>query len=209
MLKPKNLLLWIVLILVPAVALAQASPAPLNPLGGPISDMDRMMREKETNERFFNKAMVTLNLSYNSAGDLRSSLIKHEGHSVFVTLQINDKLIKGIAKSKKPKVQEAVAPGPINATGRWARPGTRRNTKCTGELTVGFHHVVFLPYGDIDGFSCHVEMRNLPEEVYTEWKAGFDADQTGAYGQCASQHPRGSAEFWTCIDGAGIPFPAA
>ena len=67
----------------------------------------------------------------------------------------------------------------------------------------------YLPFGGIDMFSCHVEIRDLPEEVYTEWKAGFDADQTGAYGTCASQHPRGSAEFWTCIDSAGISFPAA
>ncbi len=207
--NPKNLLLCALLILVPAVAFAQASPAPLGSIGGPISDMDRMMREKDTNERFFNKAMVTLNLSYNGSGDLRSSLIKHEGHSVFTTLQVNGKHIKGIAKSKKPKIQEAVAAGPLNVTGRWARPGTRLATKCIGELTVGFQQIIFLPFGGIDDFSCHVQIRILPEEVYSEWKAAFDPDQSGAYSQCASKHPRGSTEFWSCIDGAGIPFPAA
>ncbi len=204
----RPLYLCSLLTLIPVVALAQASPGPL-PTSAPISDMDRLMREKDTNERFFNKPMVTLNLTYNGAGDLKSSLIKHEGHSVFMTVQVNGQKIKGIAKSEKPKVQEAVKAGPLNVTGRWARPGTRRETRCTGELTVGFHKIIFLPFGGIDSFSCYVEMRNLPEETYTEWQAGFDADQTGAYGECASKHPRGSGEFWSCIDGAGIPFPAA
>ncbi len=204
----KNLLLLSLLTLMPAAALAQASQSPLA-TDGPISDMDRMMREKDTDERFFNRAMVTLNMSYNGSGDLRSSLIKHEGHSVFMTVQVNGKQVKGIAKSKKPKIQEAVAAGPIHVTGRWARPGTQRRTKCDGDLTVGFHNIVFVPFGGIDDFSCFVTIRILPDEVYDEWKADFDTDQTNAYGECASQHPRGGTEFWTCIDGAGIPLPAA
>ena len=203
----RNLLLCTLLLLFPTIALAQASQSPLS-TDAPISDMDRMMREKDTAERFFNKALVTLNLSYNGAGDLRSSLIKHEGNSVFVTVEVNGKLVKGIAKSKKPKVQEAVEAGPIHVTGRWARPGTRLGTKCKGELTVGFHEIFFLPFGGIDDFTCHVRMRLLSEEVYNEWQTSFDADQTTAYGECVGQHPRGGSEFWTCIDKAGIPFPA-
>ena len=208
MLNMRTLLTLSLFALLPAVALAQASPAPLPP-GAPISDIDRMMRDKDTNERFHSKTMVTLNLTYTSAGDLKSSLIKTEAHSLFMTVEVNGKQVKRIASSKKPKVQEAVEAGPIHVTGRWARPGIRRETKCKGELTVGFQQIVFLPYGGVDGFSCHVEMRNLPEEVYEGWKAGFDADQTSAYGNCASRFPRGSAEFWSCIDGAGIPFPTA
>ncbi len=204
----KKLSLCALLTLLPAVALAQASPAPLPP-GAPISDMDRLFREKDTNERFFNKRMATLNLTYTSSGDLKSSLVKTELHSLFMTVEANGKKIKAIAKTEKPKVQEAVEAGPLNVIGRWARPGTRRETKCSGELTVGFHHIVFLPYGGVDRFSCHVEMRNLPEEVYDQWKASFDPDQTSAYGGCASQYARGGAEFWSCIDGAGIPFPQA
>lgn len=206
--KSKNLLLFAVLLLIPAVALAQASPAPLNPLGGPISDIDRMMREKDTNERFHNQALLTLNLSYNSAGDLRSTLTKSGLHSVFMTLEVDETLIKKIAKSKKPKVQEAVKPGQINVKGRWARPGTQLKTKCIGELTVGFHQVVFLPYGG-EGFTCVVEPRNLPKEVWTEWQAGFTDAQKGSYNQCVSKNPNGGGGFWTCIEGAGIALPVA
>ncbi len=193
-----------------AAALAQApSPGPLGGVGRPISDLNKMIRERDTAERFHSDTMVTLNLTYNSSGDLKSSLIKHEGHSVFMTLEVNGDQIKRIAKTEKPKVQEAVEPGPMDVTGRWARPGTRLRTRCTGELTVGFQQIVFLPYGGVDGFSCHIEMRNLPDEVYEEWKAGLDADQTEATSVCGSQHPRGSADYWKCIDGSGVPFPAA
>ncbi len=193
---------------IPTLTLAQAGPSP-DVQGAPISDLDRLTRERDTNKRFFSKTMATLHLTYQSSGDLKSSLLKKEGHSVFMTVEVDGDLIKGIAKNKKPKVQEAVRAGPIEVKGRWARPGTRLQTKCAGELTVGFQQIVFLPYGGTDGFSCHVETRILPDAVYDAWKDGFDLEQTGAYGACATQHPRGSTEFWTCIDQAGMPFPQA
>ncbi len=194
--------------LVPAVTLAQASPEPAS-AGPPISSIDRLTRDRDTKKQFFSNTMVTLNLTYKSSGDLRSSLIKTEAHNLFMTVEVNGQQIKGIAKSKKPKVQEAVKAGPMNVKGRWARPGTRLETKCSGELTVGFQQIAFLPYGGKDGFSCYVEKRTLAEEVYEEWKAAFDPEQKGAHGNCATQHARGSTEFWSCIEGAGIPFPEA
>ena len=207
--KPRTVLICLLSALVPAVALAQASPPPLAPLGPATSDIDRLTRERDTNKKFFNKTMATLNLTYSSSGDLTSSLIKTELHSLFMTVEVNGKQLKGLAKNEKPKVQEAVEAGKLNVKGRWSRPGIRRVTECEGELAVGFQQIVFLPYGDVHGFSCHVEPRNLPEEVYEEWQAGLDAEQAGAFQDCASQSPRGTAEFWSCIDGAGVPFPQA
>ena len=206
----RTLSMSFLLALLPAIALAQASPSPpTGTLGGPISDMSRMTRQRDTNEQYHSNTMATLNLTFNSSGDLKSSLIKNEGHSLFTTVEINGALIKRIAKSEKPKVQEAVKPGPIDVKVRWARPGKRTNARCTGELVVGFQQIVVLPYGGVDGLSCHVEMRSLPQEVYDQWKAGLDADQAEARDVCGSQHSRGSADFWLCIDSAGVPFPAA
>lgn len=207
--KRKSWLTCILSALVPAVALAQASPPPLPPIGDPISDIDRMTRERDANKRFFTKTMATLHLTYNGSGDLRTQLIKTELQSLFMTVQVDGKQIKGIAKNEKPKVQEAVDAGPLRVKGRWSRPGTRRETECRGELVVGFQQVVFLPYGGEHGFSCAIEMRNLPEEVYEEWKAGLDADQSAAYYDCTTRHARGSADFWGCVDAAGVPFPQA
>ncbi len=204
----RSLLLCTLLALMPAVAFGQAARGELA-TGARISDLDRMTRDRDANERFFSKTMATLNLTYQSSGDLRSSLIKTELHSLFMTVEVNGELVKGIAKSKKPKVQEAIKAGPLNVKGRWARPGTRRETECMGELTVGFQQIAFLPYGGDDGFSCHVEVRILPKEVYEEWRATFDSEQVGAYVNCVTEHTRGSTEFWNCIDSAGIPFPRA
>lgn len=203
----RNLLLWSLLTLIPAVAFAQASPEPLGSLGAPASDLSRMTRDKETGEKFFNKTMATLNLVYQSSGDLRSSLVKTELNSLFMTIEVNGAKVKNVAKTEKPKVQEAVQAGTMEVKGRWARPGTRLQTKCSGELAVGLHKIVFLPYGGTDRFSCHVEVRHLSEEAYAGWQASLDTDQAGASGNCDTQHTRGSAEFWSCIDSADVPFP--
>ncbi len=203
----RALLLFTLSALIPAIALAQASPSPEPAVAG-ISSLDRLTRDRDTKEQFFTKTMATLNLTYNGSGDLTSSLIKTELHSLFMTVEINGELIKRVAKSNKPKVQEAVKAGPLSVKGRWARPGTRRQTKCMGELSVGFQQVVFLPYGGKDGFSCHIETRNLEQEVYDRWTTTFDLEQKAAYGACTTQQTRGTTEFWSCIDNAGIPFPA-
>ena len=191
--------------LIPAVASAQASPPPLQSIGKPPSELRRLNRDLENQQSA--RMVATLNLTYRSSGDLTSSLVRAEMQSIFVTVEINGEKLKGIAKNKKPKVREAVQAGPMSVIGRWAKPGKRHETSCHGELVVGLQQVLFLPWGGADGLSCRVEMRELADEVYTEWKASLDPDQAAAYSRCASQYAPGSAEFWSCIDGAGVPFP--
>ena len=197
--------LCVLSILLPAVAAAQASPPPLQSVGKPPSELRRLNRDLANQESA--RRVATLNLTYRGSGDLTSSLVRAEMQSLFVTVEINGEKVKGIAKNKKPKVREAVQAGPVSVIGRWAKPGKRHETRCQGELVVGLQQVVFLPYGGPDGFSCRVEMRELSDEDYTEWKVSLDPDQAAAYSRCASQCAPGSAEFWSCIDGAGVPFP--
>ena len=193
--------------LVPAIAFSQASPPPLGSVGKPASELRRLNRDLAASESA--RTIATLNLTYRSSGDLTSSLVRAEMQSLFVTVEIDGEKIKGVAKNKKPKVREAVQAGPMSVIGRWAKPGKRHETSCRGELVVGLQQVVFLPYGGTDGLSCRVQMRELSDEVYAEWKASFDPDQAAAYSRCASRHAPGSAEFWSCIDSAGVPFPKA
>ncbi len=88
------------------------------------------------------------------------------------------------------------------------RPGKRIEQRCYGELAVGFQQVVFLPYGGKEGyFSCVIAPRILPDDVFEPWENGIAAEKKQAYNECASVQYRGSADFWHCIDIAGIPLP--
>ena len=197
------------LAVLPGAVLAQApsGPPPLPPLGRPISDLDLENRLRDAQERN-RDGVATLELSYQSSGDLWSSMKKTNPQGLFVTIEVNGSHVKNIAKGKKPKIQEAVPTGVLDVKARLSRPGKRLETKCFAELTVGYHQVIFLPYGGEEGyFSCQVLPRLLPDELVAEWKEGFDDEQKQAFATCASTHARGGTAYWTCIESAGIPFP--
>lgn len=199
------LVLWTVLPLA-AVAQGPAGPPPLPP-GPGMSDLDMANRLNQAGLKQTDY-LATLELSLRNSGDLWSIMKKTAPQGLFVTVEHDGALIKDIAKSKKPKVAEAVGPGVLNIKARYTRPGKRYEERCYGELSVGFQQVVFLPYGGEDGyFSCQVLPRLLPDEVFAEWKKGIAAEKTQSYSDCASVHPRGSGGFWTCIDAAGIVLP--
>ena len=206
---PYLLMFAMALAALPDAVLAQAPSGrpPLAPLGRPISDLDLENRLRDAHKRN-QDGVATLELSYQSSGDLWSSMKKTNPQGLFVTVEVNGSHIKNIAKGKKPKIQEAVPAGVLDVKARLSRPGKRLETKCYTELTVGYHQVIFLPYGGETGyFSCHVLPRLLPDELVAEWKQGFDADQAQAFAACASTHARGGTGYWTCIESAGIPFP--
>ncbi len=200
--------LVLLLVLVPGTLLAQASrPGPLGPVGAALSDMGLEKRLNEAHKRNTD-SIGTLELSYRGSGDLWSSMKKTNPQGLFVTIEVNGDQVKKIAKSQKPKVQEAVPLGVFDVKARLSRPGKRLVTECYTELKVGYFQVIFLPYGGRDAyFSCEVLPRLLPDEVVAEWRKGFDADQTQAFSECATTNPRGSTGYWTCIEGAGITLP--
>lgn len=191
----------------PDVARSQASPDPLGPSGPPISDLDLANRLKDTDARD-TEAIATLELTYWTSGDLKSVMVKKNPQNLFVTLELDGEQLKDVARNKKPKLRENTQAGNLFAKGRWSRPGKRLEADCQGQLRVGFQQIIFFPYGGETGhFGCEVLTRLLPDEEFTAWKEGLPADQSEAYYQCAGVHPRGSGEFWTCIDESGIPFP--
>ena len=203
----KPTLLAVLMLLAAVTAWPQSGRPPLPPLGPPISDLDLANRLKDAalaNTDY----LATLELSLRGSGDLWSVMKKTNPQGLFVTVEISGALVKDIAKGKKPKVAEAISPGPLNIKARHSRPGKRLEERCEGELTVGFQQVIFLPYGGHEGyFSCEIIPRLLPDDVFAQWKESIAADKAQAYSDCASVHPRGSGEFWTCIDGAGITLP--
>ena len=203
----KSLLLVALCILLPATAWSQASRPPLGPVGPPISDLDLANRLKQAGLQN-TEYIATLELSLKTSGDLWSVMEKNYPQGLFVTVEVNENLVKNVAKGKKPKVAEAIGSGPLNIKARFTRPGKRLEERCYGELSVGFQQVVFLPYGGDEGyFSCEIVPRLLPDDVFAEWKKNIAKDKTEAYFGCAGTHPRGSADFWRCIDDAGIALP--
>ena len=201
------LVLFVLPLALPEAARSQEGAGPLGPLGPPISDLDMANRLKDTELRD-TEALATLELTYTTSGDLKSVMVKKNPQNLFVTLELDGEQLKDIARNKKPKVKEAVQPGQLTAKGRWSRPGKRLETFCEGQLEVGFQQVVFFPYGGEDGyFGCEILPRLLPDEEFTAWKEGLPSEQSQAYYECAGVHPRGSGDFWTCIDKSGIPFP--
>ncbi len=203
--------LLLLLLVVPMAAWAQI-PRPgakgeIGPLGPATSDLDRANRLRDTNSRD-TSAIATMELTYWTSGDLKSVLVKHNPQNLFVTLEVDGEQIKELARNKKPKVQETVAPGALIAKGRWARPGKRWETYCGGNLRVGFHKVTFLPYGGEEGhFGCEITPRLLPDELFNSWKDALAGEQLTSYNDCAGVHPRGSSEFWSCIENSEVPFP--
>ncbi len=186
---------------------SQDSRSPLGSLGPPISDLDMTNRMKDTELRD-TEALATLELTYWNTGDLKSILVKKNPQNLFVTLELDGAQLKDIARNKKPKVKEAVKPGRLTAKGRWSRPGKRLETICEGQLQIGFQQVIFFPYGGEDGyFGCHVLPMLLPDEEFTAWKEALPSQQSEAYYQCAGVHPRGSGDFWNCIEESDIPLP--
>ncbi len=206
---PTLVSLALLLALAPGTLEAQSpgGPEPLGPLGRPISDLDLENRLRDAHKRN-NASIGTLELSYRGSGDLWSSMKKASPQGLFVTVEVDGDQVKKIAKSEKPKVQEAVPTGVFDVKARLSRPGRRLVTECHTELDVGYFQVIFLPYGGRQGyFSCEILPRLLPDETIAEWRQGFDAGQTRAFSECASAQPRGSTGYWTCIEGAGIPLP--
>lgn len=203
--KATSLLILFFLCL-PAVTWSQAAaPGPL-PSGRGISDIDRLTRDRE-NIKSSAGSMGRLELAYSSSGDLKSSFIKTGMHSLRLTLEVNGKQIKKLAASKKPKLEEAVEPGPMRVKAIWSRPGTRLDHTCEADLDVGFKQVLFWPYGGDDGFHCEIIDLYFPDEVFQAWKNDLTQEQIPGYNQCATTHHRESSPFWKCIDEAGIPFP--
>lgn len=191
----------------PSSAPAQEGAPPLGPAGPQISLIDLANRLYEVGLRN-TEYLATLELSLRSSGDLWSVFHKSSPQGLFVTVEVEDKLIKDIAKNDKVKVAEVVGPGALEVKGRFVRPGKRVEYRCFGELTVGFQQVVFLPYGGNDGnFSCVVAPRLLPDEHYDAWVQGLPAESAQAFSDCSAVNARGSSGFWSCIDGAGIPLP--
>ena len=199
--------LFVVALLLPAAAWSQASRGPLPSLGPPTSDLDRANRLKDTDLRDI-EALATLEILYRSSGDLMTRMVKKNPQNLFVTVELDGAQLKNISRNKKPKVQEAVSSGLLSAKGRWSRPGKRLEATCEKQLEVGFQQIVFLPYGGEKGFfSCEVLPRLLADERFDAWKGALVDDQAQAYHQCAGVHPRGSGNFWSCIETAGITFP--
>ncbi|MEM7585661.1 MAG: hypothetical protein AAF560_19890 [Acidobacteriota bacterium] len=203
--------LLLLLLVVPSAAWAQpgrpGSPGALGPLGPATSDLDRANRLRDTSLRD-TSVLATMELSYRASGDLKTALIKHNPQNLFVTLEVDGEQLKKLAKNKKPKLQEAVPPGVLMAKGRWSRPGKRYETHCGGNLNVGFQKVIFFPYGGEEGFfGCEILPRLLPDKVFNGWKDNLEGEQLKGYNDCAGVHPRGSSEFWSCIENSEIPFP--
>ncbi len=211
MIRTTSFSLLMLLAVLPVVTSAQPArpgrPGALPALGPATSDLDRANRLRDTDSRD-NSAIATMELTYWTSGDLKSVFVKHNPQNLFVTLEVDGAQLKELAKNKKPKVQEAVAPGALIAKGRWSRPGKRWETYCGGNLRVGFQQVVFLPYGGEDGyFGCEIMPRLLPDKVFNSWKDSLAGEQLTGYNDCAGVHPRGSSEFWSCIENSEIPFP--
>ena len=209
MLVRKGLALAILLALSASAGFSQSTP-PVDPgIGpGPISDIDRLSRQRDALLRRTD-TMARLLLSYRGSGELTSSLEKTNPQGLFVRAAVNGTPIKKLAKSGKPKVVTGIEPGLLEVEATWSRPGTRFKTKCEASLQVGFHQAVILPYGGTDNFSCQVSPRLLSEEVLEAWKSDLKGDEVSLLANCSGSEAMGSPEFWDCVDRAGLPFPPA
>ncbi|MCP4251589.1 MAG: hypothetical protein GY778_31515, partial [bacterium] len=77
----------LVLAVLPGSVLAQVSrPGPLGPVGPPISDLDLENRLQEAAKRN-SDGVATLEFSYQSSGDLWSSMKKTNPQGLFVTIE--------------------------------------------------------------------------------------------------------------------------
>ena len=204
-----GLLTALLLVLPGSDGFAQSTPPPSTGIGpGPISDIDRLTRQREALQARTD-TIATLLLSYKSSGELTSSLEKTNPQGLVVRALVGGTQIKKLAKGDKPKVATGIEPGLVEVEATWMRPGTRLKTKCETTLDVGFYQAWILPYGGNENFSCEIAPRSVPAETIETWVKSLDPGQISAVSECAGSDAVADNRFWACIDRAGLPLPSA
>lgn len=163
------------------------------------------------------QSFAILTVTYRD-GTLSTTLEKKNPSALFVRAKLDGKPIK-LARGSKPAHLENVASGGELLVDI-ERPvfSTRQRGECVGYLSEGTQEVLIYPGGE-DGVACtfypvaeaggSVEVKAGSEEMISEWEKGLSFEQFELVGECLNEHERGSVEFWTCVEEAGVPTPGS
>lgn len=205
------LLLWIA-----PVAWSQSS----RPGGGTSSTgtthLGLLSRLKDA-ARLREESIASLKITYRE-GTLSTSMEKYVPNALFVRAKLDDKPIK-LARGAKTKHVEGVLPGTLVIDIEQPVHSTRKRGECIGYLAEGVQEVLIYPGGE-EGVTCQfydvevdgakaVEVKEGAEEMISEWEGNLTFEQFELVGTCLNDHERGSVEFWTCVEEAGVPTPGS